>query len=772
MLKIPRIIHQLWIDLDPGVPMGYRHWQRSWQDMHPDFEYRMWTNRDIERFIDKTCPEWSDLFYGYKQNICRVDLARYLILQRFGGLYVDLDFECLRPHHDLLAGHTLLMGLEPGSHAALSKCRQAGLNSIVCNAWMASVPDHPFWNHLLQDLQHASHQTDVLELTGPFVLTRSVGRYRGEGVSIVPARHLYPVDKDACWKGEIQDLEFFESATREAHALHHWVGSWFRPQQHLHHLPLPRATAALRKTASGSAAPAPLSISQRSSRDTLISCLMVTRGDPHRLRHAIRGFQAQTHPRTELVIVTDKPEQRLQLLRSEFPASNIRWVFIEARPGLTLGELRNRSIDAANGDYVAQWDDDDLHDPSRLQHQLGAILAGKAHAVLLTRWTIWWPQQRRLFISGRRTWEGSLMCERSLMPRYPALSKGEDTPVIRAVMNNLQVALLDAPRLYTYVIHGHNTWDVEHFEKIYQAVSADFSGPSYARMRRELARRVDVDGYLPTVSASVPLQPRPAVASQAATPMDSVLILTPMRNTHKHLARYFELVGRLTYPPNRISLGILEGDSTDGTFKALIDLAPEWRNRLADLTLVKWDSGQHWRVPRWHPSIQHARRANLARVRNRLLNRCLKDHEWVLWIDADVIDYPPDLIEQLMAGQRDIAAACCIKPDGSIFDHNTFIFHPNKAAAERDEFLVDGLFQPPTATGRRYLDSAPAPWVPVDGVGGTALLIRGNLHRQGLNFPTYSYKGYIETEGLAAMARDMGVECWGARDITVTHVNE
>lgn len=245
-----------------------------------------------------------------------------------------------------------------------------------------------------------------------------------------------------------------------------------------------------------------------------------------------------------------------------------------------------------------------------------------------------------------------------------------------------------------------------------------------------------------------------------------------MRNTQKHLGRYFELLSRLDYPGDLLSVGILEGDSTDGTFEALVDLGAHWRHRFAALEVHKLDTGRHWTVPRWHPSIQYARRSNLAHIRNALIHRCLKNHDWVLWIDADVIDYPPDLIEQLLAGGKDIAAACCIKPDGSIFDQNTFNFHPDRSAAQRESYRIDGLFTPPAGIGRRYLDTAQSPWVPVDSVGGTTLLVRGDLHRRGLNFPTYSYQGYIETEGLAAMARDMGIECWGARDIKVIHVNE
>ncbi|NJM07428.1 hypothetical protein HC891_16455 [Candidatus Gracilibacteria bacterium] len=61
------------------------------------------------------------------------------------------------------------------------------------------------------------------------------------------------------------------------------------------------------------------------------------------------------------------------------------------------------------------------------------------------------------------------------------------------------------------------------------------------------------------------------------------------------------------------------------------------------------------------------------------------------------------------------------------------------------------------------------PIVELDAVGGSMLLVRADLHRSGLIFPAVSYKGFIESEGLAALARDMGYACWGLPQIEIVH---
>jgi glycosyltransferase involved in cell wall biosynthesis len=773
---IPRIIHQTWKTAE--IPAAYQHWQNSWRVMHPDFEYRLWTNEDIEDFIRDQTVEVQILFYNYQDNICRIDLARYLILQKFGGLYVDLDFECLHPHHRLFKEQRIMMGIEPETHNQAIKARKAGISSIVCNAWMASEQGHPFWAHLIDYLFSVKNRKDVLNLTGPFALTRAVASYGAKELTIIPSKYIYPVDKNVCWSGEIQDLEFFEINTRSAFAIHHWVGSWFRHSEHLTRLPLPKSKVFVRAPQGDNSQLSFIdhgnSLTQTSSDTVLVSCLMVTRGDPHRVRHSIRGFLKQSVKSKELIIVTDIQPQIVLMIRAEHASDNIRWIFVEPTRKLTLGELRNLSLDSASGQFIAQWDDDDLYDPSRLEHQIQMIKQSNSTACMLSRWTVWWPSKKRLFISHQRAWEGTLVCARSEMPRYPAMSKAEDTALIKELMAQHKVVLLDAPRLYVYVIHGANTWHDAHFEGFFKRASFDFSLNSYFRVLNEIARRVDVDGYFKGVKHhdSSQLIIKSSVITAHRDNLPSVLILTPMKNTKKRLNRYFELIGKLDYPRHLISIGILEGDSNDGTWPELINLSSSLRHMYSSLKIDKYDTGHKFNDPHLTRDIRFSRISNLAHVRNTLLTRNIHHQDWVLWIDADVIDYPADLIQRLLSPEKKIVVPLCTRPDGSIFDKNTFIFNQDPGNGEQPDYLIDGNYHPPSEAGRHYLDSVQDTWVPVDGVGSTTLLIHADLHRQGLIFPSFNYKGFIGTEGLAVMANDMGVQCWGGTTIKVIHAGE
>jgi hypothetical protein len=248
----------------------------------------------------------------------------------------------------------------------------------------------------------------------------------------------------------------------------------------------------------------------------------------------------------------------------------------------------------------------------------------------------------------------------------------------------------------------------------------------------------------------------------------NVLILTPMKSASRYLDRYFSGLSRLSYPRRHLSLGVLEGDSSDDTFVQVESRlgAEDFRR----VTLLKKDFGFRMpdHTPRFEAVYQPARRAVLARARNHLLFRALHDEDWVLWLDVDVVDYPPDIIEQFLAFDRDIVHPhCVIEPGGPTFDLNAWCDGGHRVMSDmRGEGLVR-----------------------LDAVGGTMLLVRADRHRDGLVFPPFFYGnrsrwvrdphplgnhivGEIETEGLGIMAKDMGIECWGLPDLEIRHAKD
>ncbi|HAI70378.1 MAG TPA: hypothetical protein DCM38_13200 [Gammaproteobacteria bacterium] len=265
-------------------------------------------------------------------------------------------------------------------------------------------------------------------------------------------------------------------------------------------------------------------------------------------------------------------------------------------------------------------------------------------------------------------------------------------------------------------------------------------------------------------------QPMIIASRGRRTDFPKILILTPVKDAEHFLPSYFNRLRKLSYPHDCLSVAFLESDSVDNTHAQIQDKLPELQSEFAKAGLFKLDFNYHSDLPRWEPSQQFKRRSILAKSRNHLLSQALESEQWVLWIDADVTSWPDDVIEQLLDAQKDIVVPHCVTESGKTFDLNTFKLKQGAEKWDWSPYILDGILQPPVGYGRLYLSELRHhERIQVDAVGGTMLLIRANLHREGLIFPPYSYKHFIETEGLAVMAKDMGYSCWGLPNLEIVH---
>ncbi|KAI0445712.1 nucleotide-diphospho-sugar transferase [Xylaria telfairii] len=140
---VPKILHQVyhnWTDPENTVitlPQDWAAAQQSCIDLHPDWEYKLWTIKDSREFIEDNFDWFLSTYDNYKFPIQRVDVIRYFALRHFGGIYIDLDNGCrenLEPITYLPAFTT------DGGHGALS-------NNII-----GGQPGHPFFNLLTESL--------------------------------------------------------------------------------------------------------------------------------------------------------------------------------------------------------------------------------------------------------------------------------------------------------------------------------------------------------------------------------------------------------------------------------------------------------------------------------------------------------------------------------------------------------------------------------------------------------------------------------------------
>jgi mannosyltransferase OCH1-like enzyme len=230
-IAIPKIIHQTWKTAE--IPAEWKAYPQTWKDHHPGWTYRLWTDEDFLPFVREHFPEFQQTFTAYSYQIQRVDAIRYLILHKFGGVYVDMDIECLRPLDDLLAGREFALAAEPRLHA-----EWIGMEKLLCNAFMASVPGHPFLVGIIDELKHGNPKitlhSEVLSTTGPAMVTRVANALSLDQRCVLNSQTVYPLASNS------QEMELLRKQSEQrdsikkkalengAYAIHYWANTWVR----------------------------------------------------------------------------------------------------------------------------------------------------------------------------------------------------------------------------------------------------------------------------------------------------------------------------------------------------------------------------------------------------------------------------------------------------------------------------------------------------------------------------------------------------------------
>ncbi len=184
----------------------------------------------------------------------------------------------------------------------------------------------------------------------------------------------------------------------------------------------------------------------------LVTCLLLTRSRRPWLPYALRCAQRQTYSPKEILVISDG-EPIADLL-----PPGVRHLHLPGHP--TIGRKRNVGCEAARGDLVAHFDDDDYSAPGRLVDQVQRL---QAAGVSVTGY------RTMRFTDGRSWWlyhgptdyaiGTSLLYRRDWWRenRFPEEQIGEDNHLVSRARAQRQIVVADAGSLMFATIHNGNT---------------------------------------------------------------------------------------------------------------------------------------------------------------------------------------------------------------------------------------------------------------------------------------------------------------------------
>jgi hypothetical protein len=210
---IPKILHQSSKDFT----WEERRLAKKAQALMPDWQYRLWTDEDNLVLVEQICPGDVKEYMKLPNGGARVDIARYLYMYKYGGIYFDTDFRFCKPMNDDLLSHMCILGVEEEDAPELGGGPKLG------NAFIGSQPGLAMWTELVDSIfsrfRKGEHCNDGWYLSGPYALNTFLRNHKQHGaiVTILPRNVLYP-----------QRTTFYLTGARgpETIGIHLIWGSW------------------------------------------------------------------------------------------------------------------------------------------------------------------------------------------------------------------------------------------------------------------------------------------------------------------------------------------------------------------------------------------------------------------------------------------------------------------------------------------------------------------------------------------------------------------
>ncbi len=242
--RIPHILHIVW--LGSKLPKEYEQFYQSWHKHHTTWTHIFWTdhpaNYELGSVLCKTFDELDNAiknngtcamkivvdteqlqfdnkkFFNCSRNYGeRSDILKWEIVYRYGGTYVDTDFECLNALDQLNSCFDFYTGLQP-----------LDTNQVQLGAALfAAIAHHPIMKACVDGIKNNQHIVPIVAKSGPLHFTKCFLEKATEHNLIniaLPAGYFYPCGY------EERNLAPAKWMKNEALAVHHWAGSWIKTE--------------------------------------------------------------------------------------------------------------------------------------------------------------------------------------------------------------------------------------------------------------------------------------------------------------------------------------------------------------------------------------------------------------------------------------------------------------------------------------------------------------------------------------------------------------
>lgn len=142
------------------------------KNLNPDYNYHLYNDDDMDNFVNEHFKgEIADCYNRLNIIVAKVDFWRYLILYKYGGVYLDMDSSIEKPLNELIKDDTAIITAE-------------GNPNLYVQWALIFSKGHPILKKTIElivdNIKNNTYPNDIHKMTGPTVYSKAINEIHME----------------------------------------------------------------------------------------------------------------------------------------------------------------------------------------------------------------------------------------------------------------------------------------------------------------------------------------------------------------------------------------------------------------------------------------------------------------------------------------------------------------------------------------------------------------------------------------------------------------
>lgn len=194
-------IHQIWVG-DFRIPVHIKEYMEKMRTNHPHFNYYLWTDSNLPELPSQLLS----IYESYNEPAIKADLLRMYVVYKFGGFYLDADFDTIEGFRNDILPMDNFDGVivYNGSYQL----------SALANSIFGFKKEHPLLKFMMDNIIHKQ------QWIGPNWWSQTVSKYFDTNIELMSVDEFRKTLNDVNLElGVWKDIETYCF-------IHHPLSSW------------------------------------------------------------------------------------------------------------------------------------------------------------------------------------------------------------------------------------------------------------------------------------------------------------------------------------------------------------------------------------------------------------------------------------------------------------------------------------------------------------------------------------------------------------------